>query len=548
MALDAIMISKLIVDVQAILPCRINKIYQISKTELLFQLKTHEGKKQLLISCHSLYNRFNLSNRKFPTPEEPGNFVMLLRKYLEGASILSLKQENLDRHLKMEVSFTNDIGDRVKWFLSIELMGKYANVILVNDSGIIVDALKRIPPFENNLRTIHPGAKFKEIEPQNKLDPFNTTTYDHEKPLTKQFLGFSPLLEKEVNYRLVNGQSFTNIMQEIKESNKLYIANKDNEAIFHCIELKHLGKNIAYPMHEGLDVVYYHLEEKDRIKQISGDIFKFVNAQIKHYSNKLPKLLNAYDESLDCDIWKEYGDLLYTYNIQDTKGQKAIVLESFNDGSPIKIPLDPKLDGKQNANKCYTKYHKQKKAQDHLLKQIKITQDELDYFIGIKQQLEIAEFNDAKEIKEELTNLGYLKKMPQKIRKNKKDEAPKYSIINLDNCRILFGKNNLQNDYLTFKLANKNDMWFHAKDYHGSHVIVQGEINEDIIRLAANIAAYFSAGRLSSSVPVNYCNIKNLKRIPQAKPGLVQLTTYKTIYIDPDVNLINNYLDKKDRT
>lgn len=543
MALDAIMISKLIPDIQAILPCRINKIYQISKTELLFQLKTHNGKNQLLISCHSLYNRFNLSQRKFPTPEEPGNFVMLLRKYLEGASILSLTQENLDRHLKMEVSFTNDIGDRVKWFLSIELMGKYANVILVNDQGTIVDALKRIPPFENNQRTIHPGAKFKEIDPQAKSDPFETTIYDPQLPLTKQFLGFSPLLEQEVRYRLDHGQSFSDIMQEIKGSQKLYIAKQQDEAIFHCIELRHLGHNVSYSLHEGLDVVYYHLEEKDRIKQISGDIFKFVKAQIKHYSNKLPKLLEAYDESLECDIWKEYGDLLYTYNITDTKGQRSITLNSFTDDSLIKIPLDPKLDGKQNANKCYTKYHKQKKAQDHLLQQIKITQDELDYFTGIKQQLEIAEFNDAKEIKEELIKLGYLKKPQQKIRKTKKEEAPKYSICHIDNTRILYGKNNLQNDYLTFKLANKNDMWFHAKDYHGSHVIVQGEINEKIIRLAANIAAYYSSGRMSSSVPVNYCYVKNLKKIPQAKPGMVQLTTYKTIYIDPDIELISNAVD-----
>ncbi|MCI5773812.1 MAG: NFACT RNA binding domain-containing protein [Erysipelotrichaceae bacterium] len=545
MALDAIMIAKIIPDIQAILPCRINKIYQISKTELLFQLKTHDGKKQLVISCHSLYNRINLSNRKFPTPEEPGNFVMVLRKYLEGASILNIKQDNLDRHLKMEVSFTNGIGDRVKWFLSIELMGKYANVILVNDQGIIVDALKRIPPFENNLRTIHPGAKFKDIEPQDKLDPFSTTTFDHNQHLTKQFLGFSPLLEDEVRYRLANAQSFTNIMEQIKTSNKLYIANKNNEAVFHCIELTHLGHNVSYDIHEGLDVVYFHLEEKDRIKQISGDIFKYVKAQIKHYKQKLPKLLEAYDESLDCDRWKEYGDLLYTYNIQDTKGQKVITLNSFYDDQPIKIPLDPKLDGKQNANKCYTKYHKQKKAQAHLLKQIEITQDELDYFIGIEQQLQLAQFHDAKEIKDELIKLGYLKKQQQKIRKNKKEEVPKYSVLNLDNTKILFGKNNLQNDYLTFKLANKNDLWFHAKDYHGAHVIVQGETSEAIIRLAANIAAYYSSGRLSSSVPVNYCMVKNLKKIPQAKPGMVQLTTYKTIYIDPDIAMIEQAKQKE---
>lgn len=543
MALDAIMINKITNSLQDILPCRINKIYQISKTEILFHLKTNKGKKQLIISCHSIYNRINLTDRSYPTPEEPGNFIMVLRKYLEGASILKIEQVNLDRAMMMDVSFRNDIGDRLNWKLSVELMGKYANVILINDQNKIVDALKRIPPFENNIRTIHPGANFKPIAMQERKDPFTETTFDPNIPLTKQFLGFSPLLEKEVKYRIDNGQSFANIMQEIKNSNKLYVAQYNNEAMFHCIELTHLKYNKAYDINEGFDIVYYHLEEKDRIKQLSGDLFKFVKKQIKHYSNKLIKLNEALDEALNCDILKTYGDLLYTYNIMDTKGQSFIELENYEDGQMIKVPLDPKLDGKANANKWYTKYRKQKKAKTYIEQQIDIAQKELDYFEAINEQLTIADFNDAKEIKDELVELGYLKKQKAKIRRNKKPNIPSFNTIVLnDNTKIMFGKNNVQNDYLTFKLANKNDLWFHAKDYHGSHVIVQtNNITEEIIRLAANIAAYYSAGRMSSSVPVNYCQIKNLKKIPQSKMGLVSLSAYKTIYIDPDYDIISQY-------
>ena len=543
MALDAILINKITDSLQDILPCRINKIYQISKTEILFHLKTSQGKKQLIISCHSIYNRINLTNRSYPTPEEPGNFIMVLRKYLEGASILRIEQVSLDRAIMMDVSFRNDIGDRLNWKLSVELMGKYANVILINDQDRIVDALKRIPPFENNVRTIHPGAVFKPIQRQDRKDPFIEKSYDPSIPLTKQFLGFSPLLEKEVKDRIDNGESFADIMQKIKQSNKLYVASSNNEALFHCIELKHLKNNKSYDINEGFDIVYYHLEEKDRIKQLSGDLFKFVKKQIKHSSNKLIKLNEALDEALNCEILKTYGDLLYTYNINDTKGQNSIELENYEDGKMIKIPLDPKLDGKANANKWYNKYRKQKKAKSYIEEQIAIATKELVYFEAINEQLTIADFNDAKEIKDELVDLGYLKKQKVKIRRNKKPNIPSFNTIILeDGTKIMFGKNNIQNDYLTFKLANKNDLWFHAKDYHGSHVIVQTtNANEQIIRLAANIAAYYSAGRMSSSVPVNYCLVKNLKKIPQSKIGLVSLSSYKTIYIDPDLDIISKY-------
>lgn len=547
MALDGILLHKIVQKIKPEFPARINKIYQVSNSEILFQLKTQTTRKNLIISCHTIYNRLNLTERSYPTPEEPSSFVMLLRKHLESATIQSIEQGGLDRYVRLECHMRNEIGDKVIRYLYIELMGKYANLIFVDSNGKIMDALKRIPPFENNRRTIQPGAMFKETEIQpDKIDPFHATTYNPELTLTKQFHGFSPFLSKEVEYRLHNDESFVSIMKEIENSNTLYISNLNNEAVFHCIPLTHIqSPSKSYPLLEGLDIVYFHKEEQDRIKDLAGDIYRFVNHELKHQKQKLPKLQASYEESLDCDKWREYGDLLYANQHITTKGETSLQLPSFEDGSLVTIPLDPKLDINRNAKKCFQKYNKAKKGQVYILEQIEICQNEINYFDGIQQQLDLSSFDDAKEIQQELIELGYLKKKVSKIRKAKKKETlPKVSKITLPNgIQISFGKNNLQNEALTFKLANKNDMWFHTKDFHGSHVVVHSqELDEDTIRSAAQLAAYYSKGRDSSSVPVNYAQIKTLKKIPGAKPGMVSLSTYKTIYIDPDESLLDSLL------
>lgn len=202
MALDGLLLHALCRQFQEILPCKIYKIHQISNTELLFHLRTQREKKNLLISCHSQYNRINLTDRTYPTPEEPSHFVMLLRKHLEGGLILSVQQGGLDRWLVMEVSLRNEIGDKVFRKLYVELMGKYANVILVDEDNRILDALKRIPPFENTKRTIQPGAQFTLPEQAVKQDPFTAQTVDPQQPLHQQFDGFSPLLGREVEARM----------------------------------------------------------------------------------------------------------------------------------------------------------------------------------------------------------------------------------------------------------------------------------------------------------------------------------------------------------
>jgi len=372
MALDGIMLHRIIPEIRETFPVRIQKIYQISDTEILFQVHGSHGKQQLIVSCHSVYNRILYTRRSYPTPAEPSNFVMVLRKHLEGGIMETIEQAGLDRWCTITIRRNNELGDTELWNLYIELMGKYANVILVNSDNRIVDALKRIPPFENSRRTILAGAEFVPTEPQNKKDPFETDVIDKELSLTKQFAGFSPFLSKEVEYRMANGQSFHDIMREIENSNMIYIANQNNEAVFHCIELTHVGECRSCPVFEGFDILYYHKEEKDRIRQISGDIYHFVKRQLKHQTQKLPRLLSEMDEAKDCDKWREYGDLLFGYQVNDTKGMKSIELESFETGEKIKVPLDPKYDGKSNARKCYQKYNKLKKGQVYLKEQIEI--------------------------------------------------------------------------------------------------------------------------------------------------------------------------------
>ncbi len=542
MALDGILLHKIIPEIETVLPCRIQKIYEISSTEILFQIHTSEGRKQLLISCHSLYNRILLSKRNYPTPNEPGNFVMVLRKYLEGASLESLHQGDLDRWCAFKVRRHNNLGDLEYLDLYVELMGKYANVILVDQNGRIIDALKRIPPFENSRRTIQPGALFTLTPAQEKKNPFTDQTIDPSQTLTAQFSGFSPFLEREVQYRLQNGQSFHSIMDEINSSSRLYIANQDNEAVFHCIPLTSLGSCTDYSLFEGFEILYFHKEEKERIKQITGDLYHFVRKQLKHQNQKLPRLLKEFDEAKDCQKWNKYGELLYAHQIEETNGKREIELEDYESGSLIRIPLDPKLNGRKNAQKCYAKYNKLKKGQVYLEEQIRLCNMEISYFTGLLQQLDQADFDTAAEMKEELIKLGYLKEKNQKNRRRhkKNEEGPHITTLKLtDSISISFGRNNLQNEALTFHRARKTDTWLHAKDYHGAHVVINDPSpDESVLRLAANIAAYFSAGRQSSSVPVVYCPVKGLKKIPGAKPGMVQLSSYKTIYIDPDEELL----------
>ncbi len=547
MALDGIVINKINEKLQTILPVRITKINNISDTELLFQIKNNSERFSLLISCHSQFNRINLTDKKYPVPNEPSNFVMLLRKHLENGMLIKIQQGNLDRYLTFTILTHNEIGDPITRYLFVELMGKYANVILTDENLKIFDALKRIPPFENSQRTIQPGAVFTLPKDQGKSDPFTSQTYDPNISFTEQFGGFSPLLSREFEYRIMQNESFDDLINKLHTSDHLYITNYQNKFYFHLIELTQfetISKKL--PIMTALDELYFYQEEVDRIRQKTGDLFKFVRNELKKNQQKYQKLTLSMNEALDCSKWQKYGDLLFAYQHMIKKGDEVACLNDFETNELITIPLDPKLDVKQNAKKYFQKYNKGKKGQIHIQQQLDICQNEIDYFMMIQKQLEMIDFKDALEIKEELISNGYLRssvksKRPKKISLN-------YLTIKYDeNTFIYVGKNNRQNEFVTFKLANKNDYWFHALDYHGSHTIINtDDLDEPKIRLAAMLAAYYSSASESSSIPIAYTKVKNLKKIPNSKAGLVTMSSYQTIYIDIDHNLLRQYITMKE--
>ncbi len=538
MAFDGIFLRQIVKQLQVLENSHINKIYQISDTEILFNLYAQK-KYQLMVSCHSSYNRIHLTERNYPTRNNPSNFIMIMRKYLEGGTITSIKQAGLDRYLTISVANRNEIGDRITLDIYVELMGKYANLILVSDNKII-DALKRIPPFENTKRTIHPGARFKVTESQSgKIDPFTIDEVNDSDNLFEKLVGFSPLLSDEVRYRLNNGQSYKEILHEIDSSDRVYISSND---MFHCIPLTHLKKPyVSYPICEGLDEIYFSKEEKERIRQQTGDLFKFTRREIKKIETKIQRLEDSLEEARNCDIWRQYGDALYANMDKVVKGMTTVTLTDYS-GNELTIPLDAKLDVKGNARKCFQKYRKGSTGQKYIVEQLDVARENLSYFNLIQQQLEQADFRTAREIRQELEKNGYIRRKKVRAPKKKQSE-PQYLKIPFNEKFIYVGKNNIQNDYITFRKAGRVDTWFHVKDIHGAHVVITtSHPTEEEIRLCAQLAAWYSKARESSSIPVNYTLIKHIKKIPGSKLGLVSMSEYNTIYIDINEEYLRNFV------
>ena len=530
MALDGIILSKVRKDLENYLPIRINKIAESSKTEIVFNVHAGNVRTNLVMSFHSNYNHLYLSDRKYATFNDPSTFIMVLRKYLTNGFIFQIDQMNYDRFLLMHIRARDELYDEKEYILSIELMGKYANMVLVDENGRIIDALKKIPPYENTRRTILPGAQFALPDDQHKNDPFSSYVPDLEDSLVAQLQGFSKTLEKEVRYRLAK-QTYDQIIAEIAESDSLYLTRIDDGFEYHIIPLTHLELPYEkWPIQQGFDEIYYRNDETERIRNIADDLFKIVRRQIKHYDNKIAKLHSSLEDALNLDGDKENGDLLYQYENLEQKGLKELVICGY-DGQTKAIPLDPKLSVKANANKYYSIYQKKRKGKVYIEEQIAIAEEELTYFKALNEQLSIADYADALDIKDELTRFGYLKNRSNKKQNKKKINLYRFTV---DGYTVTFGKNNLQNSYLTFEYAKNDYTWFHAKGFHGCHLVVDSSrLNEKIIRICANVAAYYSQGRYSSSVPVDYCEIRNVKKIKGARPGFVSYKNYKTIYIDP---------------
>ena len=541
MAYDGIMMKAVLKQLhQQLYQGRINKIYQISNYELLFNVRANQTNVKLLISCHPSYARVNLTNENYTMPEVAPQLVMLLRKHLEGSHIQSIEQIGLDRIFKFTFLSRNELGDLVELYAYIEIMGKHSNFILCDQNHRIIDCLKRISPSLNTVRFLQPGATY-ELPPMqtNKLNLFEDGLIQTDN-LNKTYQGVSPILSRELLYRLEQGEKFEDLLDLLTNSTTLYLSQVGNKEYFHILPLTHLQvEPVAYPLFEGLEKHFKDMDVKERIKQQTSDLEHYLQQELNKNKTKLNKLEQTLYDSKNSDEYRIKGDLLFASLHLIQKGMKMVVVDNYYDDTKMTIELDERLDGKENAKRYYNKYQKAKNSIQYLNEQIELTKNEIDYFDTLITQLENANFLDALEIREELENLGYLKKHKKKGKQ--KARKPRFeTYITKNNIKVYIGKNNLQNDYLTFHFASKNYLWFHAKDMPGSHIVVNQEtLDEYTLRLVANLASYYSKGKNSSSVPVNYALIKTLKKPNKGKPGQVILSHYKTIYIDPDASCLD---------
>ena len=457
-----------------------------------------EGKPTCFTSFHSTYNRLHLTQASYTTMETPSNFVMLLRKQLDGGFIRRIEQVGLDRVLRIDVEARDELGDLHMRTLYAELMGKYANLVLVNAEGIIVDA-KRIPVFGSGQRLIHPGARYAlPAQDMRKHDPSRST---HPRSMTAAPWARSSSASLrcwggEVEYRMRRGEAFADIMEQIRSSHVLYLHTVKEQTLFHCIPLTHLQSEAqTYPLMEGMDALFYEKEQKVRVKQQSGDLFRVIRRELSKNRNKLPKLYQALDEAMDCDRYREYGDLLFAYQ-SSLKREPIVHLPSFEREEEVAIPIDMRFDIARNANRYHQKYHKQRRAQGILQEQIALCEQTIAYFEQLESQVELAAVPDAMEIREELVKRGYMNAQKSGIRRRKGKQIPHFTVFDIEGTLVYLGKNNIQNEYLTRTLARKDDLWFHTKDLHGSHVIcTDPQPDERLLRICAMLAAYYSQGR-----------------------------------------------------
>ena len=516
---------------------KLTKINELSSQvyALSFWKQGNPSTLMISLSANQAYIYLDKENRE--VQHEHSHFGNILKTHLLNAKIVNVTHYKFDRIIDITFSFINEIFVEVKRHLIIEFIGKFTNMILTKEDYIIIDALKKYSPLDSNPQTILCGMKYESPKLDQKLVPEDYEGEELFSNYCDSFYGISPLLSQEIQYRINNlKQYFKDIIKEITNSNELYIFKNGNKTDYYLIPLLFLNtEQQKYELFEGIKEFYYNKTMKLNYHEATNQIEKVINNHLNKNRHKIIKLeeeINGHQRALSN---KEYGDLLFTYCYLGKIIKNEFVYEEEN----IKIPIDSNISIQDNAKKYFAKYNKAKKAIPYIKEQIEIAKIEIDYLENILIQLIDTDYASTTQIKEELIKAGYIndkkKIMPKK---GKKEKVKKYLPMYFESptgYKVALGKNNFQNEELTFNIANSNDTFFHVKDYAGSHVVVFGNnLDEPTIRFAANLAAYYSKARYSSTVPIDYTLVKYVKKHPSNKPGLVLLKEFKTIYIDPE--------------
>ncbi|WP_294189694.1 NFACT RNA binding domain-containing protein [uncultured Clostridium sp.] len=567
MALDGIYLYSLLHDFKkSILNCKIDKINQPEKDEVILTLRKNRENIKLLISASSKYPRIHLTNISKPNPLQAPMFTMVMRKYLIGGKITNITQLNGDRIIQLHIESTDELGFDSKYILIVEIMGRHSNITLVRErDNKIMECIKHISSDVNTYRVLYPGISYVYPPSSHKLDPFNFSFDDYNLYLennklvidelffTNTFTGIGKPLSRSLyinflqdndNINSYNMFKFFKIFIEKIESNFSYNIYKENDVFkdFHCTiltlyENKYSKINYDNP-NSLLDDFFAIKDKQDRLLSRSMDLQKLVTTNIDRCINKRKKLKNILKECDEKIKYKIFGDLLTSYIYMINKGQKEIQLLNFyneDEEEYITIKLDENKSPSENIQYYYKKYNKLKKSEESAIEQLEKNENELQYLNSVLTNiLNCENYIEINDIKRELTETGYLK-FKGNSKNNKKDKPSKpIHLISSDGIDIYIGKNNIQNDYLTLKFANKNYLWLHTKNIPGSHVILCSDNPSDkSIEEAAILAAYYSKAKNSTKVPVDYTIVKNIKKPNGAKPGMVIYHTNYTIYTEP---------------
>lgn len=577
MALDGIFLQCVKNEIEKeIIGMRVEKVHQPSKEEIILFLRGRNGGRKLYISARANSPRVNLTNKTIENPKNPPMFCMLLRKHLQNASVISVRQYSCDRILFFDFSATNEIGDRVNLSLCFELMAQRSNLILLDGEGMIIDSLKRVDISKSSFRQILPGNIYVLPPKQDKINIFeseineavNQIINNKNEYLSSSVLnsiqGISPVAAREIAYRSAGDDIYCSeidcdikkklekILEIIKEKSSfepyIYYDGEGKPKDFSFIEITQYGSYGSARKQESfcllLDEFYFERDRAERIKQLSSEIQNTVKNAIIRISKKINIQRFELEKSVDREKIRINAELITANQYRLPKGVSSYEIENYYDcGKIINIQADPALSPSANAQKYYKEYRKAKNAETMLGKLIDENEKELEYMESVADELSRAvSVGELSEIKAELQENGYgNRKKAQTSRKQSKTEFLEF--VSSDGFKILVGKTNLQNDLLTFKTAKKTDMWLHTKNIHGSHTVIiskNGKVSDKALEEASIICAYHSKARNSRLVPVDYTFVKYVKKPSGAKPGMVIYENYKTITANPDIKIIQS--------
>ena len=580
MPLDALCLSGVVHELQnALSGAKIDKIYQPGRDEVVLALRAPAGNVKLLLSANPSHPRAHLTQISRENPDKPPMFCMLLRKHLSGARLLELVQPPMERVVDLRLEALDELGDRVERRLVLEAMGRHSNLILLDGEGRIMDCLRRVDSDMSARRQVLPGLFYRLPPAQEKLDPSSLdraalesalaaapAESQADKWLLDTFGGLSPLICRELAFRAggatdarlhqmgEGGRSrlldeLEGLLRSVQENSftPVMLEKEGHPSDFTFQPISQYGPAVScvpFPSFSALlDRFYEQRENQERVRQRGQDLIRSVTNARDRAARKIGLQEQELAATRDRERLRQFGDIITSNLHAMEKGMSRLTAADFYDPEcpQIHIPLDPLLTPQQNAAKYYKEYNKAKTAESILTLQLEKGRRDLDYLNSVLEAIALAEGErDLQEIRQELTDTGYLRR-PSKARDRGKRVASKpMEFRSSSGLRISVGKNNTQNDLLTTKQAFKSDLWFHTQKIHGSHVILWtegGQPDLTSIQEAAQLAAWFSQGRESGKVAVDYTPVKYVKKPGGARPGMVVYTTYETAYVAPDGEL-----------